>query len=141
MDIVAVSGADRIAEIASPIVPAKPEDKCGEIERRFREDLDLLVLAIVDDMGKPRGLINRHELTIRLSDQYGWALFERKPITELMDPTPLVVDAETTIDGLGQVIVDERPSALMSGFIVARDGKYLGVVTALAVLKKSLTVS
>ena len=52
-------------------------------------------------MGKPRGLINRHELTIRLSDQYGWALFERKPITELMDPDPLVVDAETTIDGLG----------------------------------------
>ena len=92
-------------------------------------------------MGKPRGLINRHELTIRFSDQCGWALFERKPITELMDPDPLVVDAETTIDGLGQVIVDERPSALMSGFIVARDGKYFGVGTALAVLKKSLTAS
>ena len=88
MDIVAVSGADRIAEIASPTVPAKPEDKYGEIQRRFREDLDLLGLTIVDDMGKPRGLITRHELTIQLSDQYGWALFERKPITELMDPTP-----------------------------------------------------
>ena len=92
-------------------------------------------------MGKPRGLINRHELTIRFSDQCGWALFERKPITELMDPDPLVVDAETTIDGLGQVIVDDRPSALISGFIVARDGKYFGVGMALAVLKKSLTAS
>ena len=122
MDIVAVSGADRIAEIASLIAPAKPEDRFGEIRRRFREDLDLLELAIVDDVGKPLGLVNRHELTIGLSDQYGWALFERKPITELMDPDPLVVDAEATIDGLGQVIVDERPSALMSESIVAREG-------------------
>ena len=37
--------------------------------------------------------------------------------------------------------LDERPSALMSGFILAPDGKYFGVGTALAVLKKSLTLS
>lgn len=128
---------DSIESIAirAPVLAA--DTPCSEAYELFSAEPDLLAMAVVDE-GRPLGLMNRHELTLRLADRFGRPLFESKPVTRLMDPTPLIVEASIGIDFLSRTILDERPSALLQGFIVTRGGRYLGIGTALSMLQASM---
>jgi len=131
---------DRIENLAMR-APTIPSDMlCADVYEIFSTRDDLVALAVVDS-DRPVGLVNRHELTLRLADRFGRPLFEKKPIARLMDPDPLIVDADQSIDFLGRHILDERPSALMEGFIIVRGGRYIGVGTALSLLQANVEQS
>ena len=130
--------SDRIGGVVQRVRPLAMDETCGEAHRRFLENGDLLALAVVDAGKSPVGLVNRQDFFVRLADRYGWALFEKKPITALMDADPLIVDVAVSFDGLGELIVAERPSALLSGFVVTRNGCYAGVGTALSLLRMAV---
>lgn len=128
---------DSIETIAIRAPVLAPDTPCSEAYELFSAEPDLLALAVVEEE-RPLGLLNRHELTLRLADRFGRPLFESKPVTRLMDPAPLIVEASIGIDYLSRTILDERPSALMQGFIVTRAGRYLGIGTALSMLQASM---
>src|SRR5689334_19749437 len=86
------SGEDRLASVAVPVEPATPDTRCAVVYDRFRTDADLIGIPVVDNE-KPVGLVNRHELTMRLAHDYGRALYAQKPITALMDAAPLIVES------------------------------------------------
>ena len=127
---------EAIGEVAAIIPPVSPLQRCEDVDRIFAESPDLGALAVVD-RGKPVGLINRYDLITHLSRDYGRALYARKPVTALMDRTPLVVEHGLGLDRLEALIADEHPSALLRGFIVTRNGLYHGVATALSLLHLS----
>ena len=129
---------DSIGRILEAADPVGTEDPCAAVQRRMVDDPDLLAVAVVNADGMPVGLVNRHELLAKLSDRFGWALYERKPVTALMDSEPLVVECDVHFEELSRLIVSERPSALLSGFIVTEGGKYRGVGTALSLLRMSV---
>ncbi|MGF1461936.1 MAG: ATP-binding protein [Maricaulaceae bacterium] len=106
----------------------------------FSNDPDLWVCAIVEDR-RPVGLLNRDMFFRRLADQYGRALYARRPISLLMQKDPLVVEIDTPIDDLNALIITKRQSALMEGFIVAEKGVYRGVGTTLALFEANLQES
>jgi len=128
---------DRIETLVIRAPTVTPQTACAEVYELFSRDDDLLAIAVVDD-GRPCGLVNRHELILTLADRFGRPLFERKPITRLMDPQPLIVEAEHHIDFLSQLILDERPAALMQGFIITQEGRYLGIGTALSLFHANM---
>ena len=128
---------DRIETLVIRAPTVTPETACAEVYELFSHDDDLLAIAVVED-GRPCGLVNRHELILTLADRFGRPLFERKPITRLMDPEPLIVEADHHVDFLSQLILDERPAALMQGFIVTRRGRYLGIGTALSLFHANM---
>jgi len=128
---------DRIETLATDAPTVAPSTACAEVYEYFSRDDDLLAMAVVEDE-RPIGLVNRHKLTLRLADRFGRPLFERKPITRLMDPAPLIVEADQSIDALSQLILDERPAALMQGFIITREGRYLGIGTALSLFQANM---
>lgn len=107
---------------------------CAEILEKFSDDPDLLTIPIVSGE-RPVGLVNRHEFIQAMAHQYGRALYDRQPIEAMMDAAPLVVEASIPLETLNRLIVDEKPSALLKGFIVTRDGDYLGIGTALSLLQ------
>jgi len=127
---------ETIGSVASSRPPVPPNMRCDEVDRLFAADPDLGALAVVQD-GRPLGLLNRYELITHLSRDYGRALYARKPVTALMDPAPLTVEGNVSIDRLETLIADEHPSALLRGFIVTNDGRYHGVGTALSLLQLS----
>ncbi len=114
--------------------PKSPRASCAEIYRLFEADRDLLSVAIVDE-NKPVGLVNRHDFILSMAHQCGRALYDRQPITSMMDAGPLVVDTCTPLETLNRLIVDEKPSALLKGFIITRNDAYLGIGTSLALLQ------
>lgn len=135
------TGPVGIGGLVEEVAPISPADHCGDVHQRFVEVDDLLALAVVDTANIPVGMVNRHELQLRLADRFGWALFERKPIADLMDDRPFMVDAAVPFMTLSEMMVTQRPSALLSGFIVTQNGKYAGIGTTLAVLKMSVDLS
>ncbi|WP_281301906.1 MULTISPECIES: ATP-binding protein [unclassified Iodidimonas] len=128
---------DIIEALATDAPVVGPDALCAEVYEIFSGETDLLAIAVVED-GKPLGLVNRHELTLRLADRFGRPLFEKKPITRLMDSTPLIVDGRMSIELLGQFILDERPAALTQGFIVTKNDLYAGIGTPLSMLQMSV---
>ncbi len=94
-------------------------------------------VAIVND-GIVCGYIDRLTLLNKLSHPVHHDLFERRAISLLMDPKPLQVDHATDIDVLAELLIRVKPEALMAGFVVTRDGRYLGIATALDLMRASV---
>lgn len=130
-----------IGGLVQRTAPISPGDCCGDVYQMFLAEEDLLALAVVDSGGIPVGMVNRQELHVTLAGRFGWALYERKPISELMDREPFMVEAAIPFTPLSELIMTQRPSALLSGFIVTKNGKYAGMGTALAVLQMAVDIS
>ena len=127
----------RVAELADEIEPVPSTILCNKVYRILSGDPDLLTLPVVDD-GQPVGLVSRSDFLVKFANQYGRALYEGKPIHHLMDPRPLIVDADLDIDALNTLILKRNPSALLRGFIVTRGDRYVGIGTSLALLDMSV---
>ncbi|MGH7125088.1 MAG: sensor histidine kinase [Stellaceae bacterium] len=131
------SSDDRLATVAVPVAPVPPDTRCAVVYDRFRSDAELIAIP-VDDDDMPVGLVNRHDLTMRLAHDYGRALYAQKPITTLMDAAPLVVESSVQVEALESLIATENPSALLRGFVVTTERRYAGVATALSLLQLNL---
>jgi len=129
--------ASSLGAMAEFVEPVSPETRCAEVYDRFRHAPDLIAVPVVD-RSRPVGLVNRHDLTMSLARDYGRALYALKPITNIMDANPLIVESSVQTDALEWVIATEKPTALMRGFIVVEDGRYAGVGTALSLLQLNL---
>jgi len=131
------SGHASLADVLLDIAPIAPQITSGAAYLRFRDDPELISIPVVAD-GKPVGLVYRTTLMMGLAHKYGNALYADKSVTHLMDSQPLIVDQSVNVDDLEAIIANEKPSALMRGFIVTRDGIYAGVASALSLLRLSM---
>ncbi len=126
-----------IYDIIDTAPPLPPTCLNCDLYDRFRDEEDLLVVPVVTDDGQILGLIERNAFFLSMAMEFGRALFGKKPITTLMDANPLVVDGHQSLNDFTRYILLERPSELMRGFVATLNGAYLGVGTALSVLKAS----
>ena len=138
--MIASEAFETIGTVAVSLPPVSADTRCEDVDRRFQADPDLGALAVVDG-ARPVGLVNRYDLITQLSRDYGRALWARKPVADLMDRHPLIVDASISVDKLESLIADEHQSALLRGFIVTRAGRYYGVGTALSLLQLGMARS
>ena len=111
-----------------------PTTSGSEVYELFSDNPDMLVCAVVDGEC-PIGLVSRNAFILRMADTHGRALFERRPITHVMNKTPLIVDVDRDIAELSRDIFNDRNSAIFDGFILTENGKYAGVATGLALMK------
>src|SRR5947209_2851428 len=120
-----------IAPYAEPVLDSVPG---REIYKRFQVEPDTLAIAVVDEAGRPIGLIERNAFLVRMAAQYGYALWSGRPVSFWMKTDPVVVDGDMTVAEFCGRMLQERPSELLQGFIVTCGGRYAGVGTALALL-------
>jgi len=111
-----------------------PSASCGDAYALLAADEDLPGLAIIED-GAIVGSIDRHSLLTTFARPVVRDVYERRPVALLMDRAPLIVDPDTSITDLSERIGRDKPSALMSGFIVARDGQFIGMGSVLDILQ------
>ncbi|MGA2088855.1 MAG: ATP-binding protein [Stellaceae bacterium] len=128
---------DGLAGVILAVDPVAPSTTSGEVYNRFKNNPELVSIPVVE-FCRPVGLVYRQEFTTRLAYKYGNALYANKPVTNLMDREPLVVDHLMNVDDLEWIIANEKPAALLHGFIVTRDGNYAGVASALSLLRISM---
>ena len=119
---------------ASLIEPVSDSTTGGEVYDRFHAEPETLAIAVVDADMRPIGIIERNAFFLRMAAEFGRALFGKRPITALMDDQPLIVEATTPVSGFLADSIHTSGSALLGGFIVVEDGRYLGIGTALNLL-------
>ncbi|HEY2707007.1 MAG TPA: response regulator [Caulobacteraceae bacterium] len=102
---------------------ALPADSlCEAALAVFIHDLDCRALAIVDGE-RPIGIVHRETFLARM-EKRGAA---DRPIHDVMEPEPLLADADTPVGPFVERTMAERPAALLGGFIVCRGEAYAGV--------------
>lgn len=106
----------------------------------FSQDPELLVCAVVEG-DQPIGLVSRNAFFLRMADTHGRALFERRPITFVMDKDPLIVDKDSLVSEVSRHILSDRNIALFDGFIITDEDRYVGVGTGVALMKTLQTES
>ncbi len=129
-----------IDRFALRLDPVGADMSCAAVYERFHADSDLMALAVVERF-QPVGLVCRGDFEHRLAHHFGRALYERKPVTVLMDPKPLIVDRRLSIEAIQRAIATDRPSALMRGFVITDQGFYLGLGTPAGLLHATLQQS
>lgn len=118
------------------VISKHESTSCIEVLELFHKDKKLYALPVVNDKDRPVGMIVRQNLTEFFSKQYVKELNGRKPITILMDDSPIIVDRNTGIDDVARIVLDAGIEYMVSGFIVTKDKKYLGMANGYDLLSE-----
>ncbi len=106
-----------------------------DVHRLFLERTDLHAVAVLDGEGYPIGLINRRDFSEQYAMRYTRELFGRDLCSSFMNPEPLLVDLDTSVDRLAPVLISEDQRYLRDGFILTRHGRYAGLGTGEALVR------
>lgn len=126
-----------IRDLLESVVPALPATPGAAIYARFDAEPDTLVIAVVDKSGAPVGIVERNAFMMKMASQYGRSLYANRPISHLMDANPIVVEAATEVTWFTRDALSARSSDLLKGFLVTENGRFIGVGSALGLLKLS----
>ena len=127
--------AGALLDLISPGAPIRANHPGEKVYERFNAEPDALAIAVVDDEGRPIGLIERNAFFVAMASQHGRALYAKRPISLLMNAQPLVVEGDVSVAEFCGEVLAERPSELLRGFIVTQGGRYAGVGSALGLLQ------
>ncbi|HEY4375320.1 MAG TPA: phosphodiesterase [Burkholderiales bacterium] len=123
-------------QLAVRVEAASPEETGQQIYQRFVEDASLHAVPVVKDR-KPIGLISRYGLIDRFARPFRRELYGHKSCTGLMNPSPLVVEHNVSLQEIGQRLTASGSGYdVADGFIITQDGLYVGVATGQGFLRE-----
>ncbi len=113
--------------------PVSPELRVADAVVMFQEHPEWETLPIVKD-DKPMGVLHRDALLLLLSKPLFPEIYNPKPVSRLMDSNALVIDERSRLSQASRLITRNRQSRINEEFIVARDGRYLGLARSVELL-------
>jgi diguanylate cyclase (GGDEF)-like protein len=120
-------------------LPLKADSLCREAIDFFVANPSVRMLATVDAAGIPVGSVSRTKIIVKAAGQFGRALYDKRPITEFIDPPRFVVTARQDLAEIAGYLSDEEVTVAPDGYIlVDEEGLYQGVVDGLDVLRAIL---
>ena len=114
--------------------PIAVDTPTSEVLTRFESDPSLLALAVVQDQ-RPVGLVERDTFLLKMASKLGRAQYAHRTVEHLMDREPPVVEAGVKVSAVCDVLLRSDTGALVRGFVVTRQGRYLGVGSCVAILR------
>ncbi|WP_017443735.1 GGDEF domain-containing protein [Gayadomonas joobiniege] len=131
----AVFNNETVVHLLEPVEGAQWQTTTGQILKRFRDDKTLFTIPILEQ-DKVIGIITREELMERFSLPLSLALYENKPISQIMRSNFVAVEHNCPIDKLSLIVTDEsRPEARIP-IVILQNNCYLGLVSIRSLLKR-----
>lgn len=106
--------ARKLLRMVTPVSPAMTSNEVYEV---FTGNPSLEIVPVVDE-GVPVGLIARPSPC---------DVDDNEPCTSLMDARPIVIDQNTGLQELGEIMAAADRRHLSTGFIITDGGRYLGM--------------
>ncbi|MBC8059461.1 MAG: GGDEF domain-containing protein [Clostridiaceae bacterium] len=100
----------------------------------FFHEKSVTGVCIVDN-ARPVGLVMKYCLDSVLATQYGIAVFSKRPISLVMDTSPLIVDYYTPVFEVSKFAMERADEQIYDYVIVTKNSKYHGVVTIKSLLQ------
>lgn len=117
-----------LESICQNIAPLPAEATHQQAARRFLSDDGLRAMAVVQD-DKPIGLVNRQTFLNLYSKPYFKELYDQRSCLLFANTQPMLLEAHVGVDQLTDVLTSEDQRYLSEGFIITREGRYLGMGT------------
>lgn len=125
----------RVGDLVRAIAPIAADATGAEAYARFADDPHLLAIAVVAPDHAPIGLLTRAGFALKMADRFGRALYEKRPISLIIERQPLLADVAAPLSALNAMILRGEDATLLEGFVAVQEGKYFGVGTGLDVLR------
>jgi len=117
------------------IAPVQPNTDNEKILALFSANKNLHAIPVVHH-NRPVGLINRHAFLDSYAQPFHRELLGKKPCTELMNKTPLLVEKSTPIHELSGFLSESDIQHFTDGFIITEQGRYIGLGTGKDLLRE-----
>lgn len=103
-----------------------PTTSAEAVVKMFRADVRLACIPVVDGE-TPLGMISRAEILSVFSQRFAHELHAQKPIRDFISPLSIIVDVNTDLKVVGQLISEDPQQNLSVDFIVSTENRFLGV--------------
>lgn len=127
-----------IGTIVEVIPSYSPQTLCGEIKKIF--EVESIEGLCIDQNEYPVGLIMKDKLHAEFARQYGFSVYYNRPISLLMDSTPLIVDYYTSIQTVSELALRREANHIYDNIIVTKDESYYGMVSIKNLLQHSTSI-
>ena len=117
-------------------ITVSPTDLAGNVFNYFLRNESMMGVTVLDDDRRVLGIVTRSGIESKLSGQYGYSLFSKRPIGNIMDKEPLITEADTAIDIVSKLAMARKQQKIYDMFVVTKAHCYLGVVTVKDLLEK-----
>lgn len=135
-----IEASTRLLEFIRSAPAITASQSCKETIALFKQYPDSECIVVCDGgvkKDKPVGLMMRNQFFMRLSQRFGVDLYYEKPISELMDPSPLIVDGNHSPQQLIDSALKREDSVLYNCVIVTNDEQMIGILTVSDLLRMS----
>lgn len=125
--------APTIKEITRPMEPVLRQTSCLVVLGLFLQNKDIYALPVINDEQKPEALVERTAFVEFFAKPYTREIFGRRAISDLLLSKdyqaydPIIVEESSSIEDVAQIILSAGMHHMVTGFIVAKHGKYQGV--------------
>ncbi|GGA88056.1 D-glycero-D-manno-heptose 1-phosphate guanosyltransferase [Neiella marina] len=127
--------SDTANQLLSPALAVSHDVQVGQVVDRFLRDPSLQSIAVTE--GKvPAGIVQRATLLELFSTPYGRSLNERRPISQVMQLNPVVVEADTPLEVVSRTVTDEESFDVRTHFIITASGQYKGLGSVRSLLRR-----
>jgi len=117
-----------IGHLSSPGYCFLPDEKAEDIYEILKLNPTVTEFIVVDD-NIAIGFLTRTAFSETLGGQYGFSLFAKNPIREIMKTDFLSVDYHMPIEKVSTLAMQRSLEQLYDPIVVEYEGKYLGIVT------------
>lgn len=123
----------KIGDIIRSAICVSQDTLVREIHHIFERNGRIDSIVVLDDK-VPKGLIMRFQLYKILGGQYGVALYYERPVSQLMNHSPLIVDRRENIEQVAKMAMERQSFHLYDVIIVTENGEYTGIVSVQSLL-------
>ncbi len=118
----------KLADITFALESLPPETNVEQIMDMFKNNKGLNGIAVCYG-SSPLGIVMRDRLNAMLSTRFGYDLFQKKPVTDVMDPEPLILPWHVNIEDAARQLAPRLERGFTDHIIVTREDRYLGLVS------------
>lgn len=116
-----------------------PGEKVSAVYDTIVHDPDCIGLCVIEN-GMPVGIVTQEKLAFKLSGNYGYALYQNKPVSKLMDNEFLSFDHTTPVSVVSSAAMSRVKDKLYDFIVITENDKYIGIVTIKDLLKKTTEI-
>lgn len=113
--------------LRTEVLPVAPDVINDQVFARFEADPLLRAIPVVDAAGVPQGIMERSTLIDRFARLYRREIYGRRACTQLMDPSPIVIDEQMPVQDLSRLVTSSGRRGMPEHFIITREGHYAGL--------------
>ena len=114
--------------LTEKVITVNVTDRIKDVKNHLSKEVSFTGAVVLDDE-RPVGLIMGYHLDRQLSTQYGVALYINRQVTQLMDSSPLIVEADMPIEKVAKKAMEREHYKVYDHIIVVKKGKYIGIVS------------